>query len=90
MRKRTRMAAVLTAVALTVGTALPAMAQGPSHRSCQGFGHVFADFAQNFDAGGIISYNARNEVEAFGQTFSPPGSIAAIVHVEQQLFCDPA
>lgn len=96
MRKRTRMAAVLTAVALTVGTALPALAQGPTHRSCQGFGHLFADFAQNPEEFGLenagqgISHNARNEVELFGQTFTPPGSIAAIVDVEQQLFCDPA
>ena len=88
MRRRSRIAAVLTTVALMVGTALPAMAQSPAHRSCQGFGHLFADFAQNFDAGAIISHNARNEVEAFGQTFTPPGSIAAIVHVEQELFCE--
>lgn len=37
-----------------------------------------------------ISFNARNETELFGQTFIPPGSIAAIVHGEHELLCDPA
>ena len=90
MRKRSRIAAVLAATALMTGAALPAVAQGPAHRSCQGFGHLFAGFAQNFDAGAIISHNARNEFEAFGETFTPPGSVAAVVHVEQELYCDPA
>lgn len=37
-----------------------------------------------------ISLNARNETELSGQTFTPPGSIAGIVHGEHELFCDPA
>lgn len=96
MSKRSRITAVLTAVTLAVGLALPATAAGPKHTSCQGFGHLFADFAQNPEAFGVdnagegISFNARNEVEVFGQTFTPPGSIAQIVHVEHQIFCDPA
>lgn len=87
---------MVTVVALTMGLAVTSMAQGPKHTSCQDFGHLFAEFAQNpedfgvSNAGEGISFNARNEVELFGQTFSPPGSIAAIVHYEQNElgFCE--
>lgn len=96
MTKVRRLAVVATAVALAMSLAAPGMAQGPKHTSCQGFGHLFAEFAQNPEAFGVsnagegISFNARNEVELFGETFTPPGSIAAIVHFEQNElgFCE--
>ncbi len=96
MARIRRMGVLFTAVALAMSLAVPGMAQGPKHKSCQGFGHLFADFAQNPEAFGLnnagegISFNARNEVELFGQTFTPPGSIAAIVHFEQNEleFCE--
>lgn len=94
MSKRSRFAAVWIAAALFMGAATPALAHGPMHQSCKGFGELFAYFAQNPDEFGVsnagegISFNARNEVELFGQTFTPPGSIAAIVRVEHAEFCD--
>lgn len=87
MRTIRKMAVVLTAVALAMSLALPAVADKPleKHRSCQFFGQViFAGFAQTGEAGQIIAFNARNEVTApWGTTYTPPGSIAAIVHDEQ-------
>lgn len=98
MRKVRKASVLLAAVAMAVSLAVPAVAQGPKHKSCQDFGHLFAEFGQNPEAFGVsnagegISFNARNEVELFGQTFTPPGSIAAIVHFEQNElgFCEPA
>lgn len=87
MRTIRKMAVVLTAVALAMSLALPAVADKPpeKHRSCQFFGQViFAGFAQTGEAGQIIAFNARNEVTApWGTTYTPPGSIAEIVHDEQ-------
>ncbi|HUG08002.1 MAG TPA: hypothetical protein VMP13_03765 [Acidimicrobiia bacterium] len=89
MARIRRLGVLFTAVALAMSLAVPGVAQGPKHTSCKDFGHLFALFAQNPELFGVsnagegISFNARNEVELFGQTFTPPGSIAAIVHYEQ-------
>lgn len=91
-----RLIVLVAVMALAMSLTATAMAQGPKHTSCQAFGHLFAEFAQNPEAFGVsnagegISFNARNEVELFGQTFTPPGSIAAIVHFEQNElgFCE--
>jgi hypothetical protein len=96
MGRMRRLGILFTAVALAMTLAVPGMAQGPKHTSCKDFGHLFALFAQNPELFGVsnagegISFNARNEVELFGQTFTPPGSIAAIVHYEQNElgFCE--
>lgn len=101
MARIRRLGVLLTAVALAMSLAVPGMAQGPKHKSCQGFGHLFADFAQNPEAFGVssagegISFNARNVTQPFlplgdDTTFTPPGSIAAIVHYEQNElgFCE--
>lgn len=87
MRTIRNTSVLLAALALAMSLAVPAMADQPpeKHRSCQVFGQViFAGFAQTGDAGQAISFNARNEVTApWGTTYTPPGSIAGIVHDEQ-------
>lgn len=90
MARIRRLGVLITAVALAMSLAVPGMAQGPKHTSCKGFGQFFALFAQSpelfgdlSNAGEAISFNARNEIVLDGVTFSPPGSIAAIVHYEQ-------
>lgn len=95
-----KLGVLVTAVALAMSLAVPAMAQGPKHTSCKAFGELFAGFAQNPEAFGVsnagegISFNARNVTEPFGDgtVFTPPGSIAAIVHYEHNElgFCEPA
>lgn len=91
MRTLRRLVTLFVTAALVMAMTGSALAQGPKHTSCQGFGHLFADFAQNPEAFGLrnagegISHNARHETEPFGDgtIFTPPGSIAEIVHYEQ-------
>ena len=87
MRSR-RLAALAVAVVMAVATALPASAaEGPKHKSCKALGvDAWAMLAKSGLAGEVISFNARNEVTApWGVTYTPPGSIAAIVHDEMFL-----
>lgn len=97
MGSRSRIATIATVLALVLGAAMPAMAaEGPKHKSCAGFGHLFASAAQDpgegvSNLGEVIAFNATNEVTApWGITYTPPGSIAAIVHDEMILlgFCE--
>lgn len=90
MGRRSRTVLIATVIALVIGAGLPAAA-GPKHTSCKEFGHLFASAAQAGNLGEIISFNATNEVTApWGITYTPPGSIAAIVHDEMILlgFCE--
>lgn len=101
MGRMRRLGILFTAVALAMTLAVPGMAQGPKHTSCKAFGELFALFAQNPELFGVsnagegISFNARNVTQPFLElgddtTFTPPGSIAAIVHYEQNElgFCE--
>lgn len=86
MRRRSRIAAILVAAGLVVGSAAPALADKPpeKHRSCQVFGNLWADFAQTFvPSGQIIAENTDGFEAPWGTTYSGPGSIADIVHDEQ-------
>ncbi len=94
MARIRRLGVLFTAVALAMSLAVPALGQGPNkHTSCKEFGLFFAEFAKNPEAFGLsnagegISFNARNVTQPFlplgdDTTFTPPGSIAAIVHYE--------
>lgn len=99
MSNRSRITTVSVIVTMVMALSAPALAAGPKHNSCKGFGEAFVDFAQNSEdyglrnAGEGISANARNGLDFFGDgtvVFTPPGSVAATVHFEHELFCDPA
>jgi hypothetical protein len=91
-----RYATVAVALALSLGFALPAVAGKPDHipdhKSCQGFGEVFRDWAQGgaqaagFKNGGQgIKATAHNGIPGIAE---PPGSVAQVIHLEHSLFCE--
>lgn len=100
MLKRNRIAVLLAAGVLWVGMALPALAHDPpvKHTSCQGFGQVFAAWAQGDaqDAGFKNGGQGIKSTAHDGLTIpdvidaQPPGSVAEVVDWEHSLFCEGA
>ncbi|MFP3881617.1 MAG: hypothetical protein ACLFRT_11370 [Actinomycetota bacterium] len=95
MRTLRKTAVLVTAVALAMSLALPAMAQGPKHGSCERFGQAFAVWARGelvelgFGTPGTV-------MPVLAQT--APGHAAEILHAEMTMeledipgtpFCDP-
>lgn len=93
-----RLGVLFTAVALAMSLTVPAWGQGPKHKSCQEFGHVFAAWSQGgaqdlgFKNGGQgIKSTALNGLFIPGVIDAqPPGSVAEVIHWEHSDFCEPA
>jgi hypothetical protein len=99
MRSR-RIATIGLALALSLGLSLPAVAEKPDHipdhKSCQGFGEVFRDWAQ----GGAQELGFKNGGQGIKSTAhdglfvegvidaQPPGSVAEVIHWEHSWACE--